>query len=59
LGFGISTPEQVSESIKFGAAGAISGLATVNIIAAYLEQPEVMLQKLKEFVQQMKQATYK
>ena len=59
LGFGISTPEQVSEAIKSGAAGAISGSATVNIIAAYLEQPEVMLQKLKEFVQQMKQATYK
>jgi tryptophan synthase alpha chain len=56
---GISTPEQVSEAIKSGAAGAISGSATVNIIAAYLEQPDVMLKKLKEFVQQMKQATIK
>ncbi len=34
LGFGISTPEQVKSAIDAGAAGAISGSATVNIIAA-------------------------
>jgi tryptophan synthase alpha chain len=59
LGFGISTPEQVSDAIKSGAAGAISGSATVNIIAEYLDEPEMMLQKLREFVRQMKQATVK
>ncbi|WP_289028454.1 tryptophan synthase subunit alpha [uncultured Paraglaciecola sp.] len=59
LGFGISTPEQVADAIKSGAAGAISGSATVNIIAENLNEPEVMLEKLKEFVSNMKAATHK
>lgn len=59
LGFGISTPTQVSDAIQSGAAGAISGSATVNIIADNLKQPEVMLSQLTEFVSKMKLATYK
>lgn len=59
LGFGISKPAQVSEAIKAGAAGAISGSATVNIIAKYLEQPEEMLKQLKTFATAMKAATSK
>ena len=59
LGFGISKPEQVKEAISAGAAGAISGSATVNIIAENLSQPEVMLSKLRDFVSAMKQATKK
>jgi tryptophan synthase alpha chain len=59
LGFGISTPAQVKDAIKSGAAGAISGSATVNIIAENLHQVDVMLAKLKEFVTKMKQATHK
>lgn len=59
IGFGISKPEQVADAIKAGAAGAISGSATVNIIAKNLGQKSVMLDKLREFVTQMKAATYK
>jgi tryptophan synthase alpha chain len=59
LGFGISKPAQVAEAIKAGAAGAISGSATVNIIAKYLEQPQEMLKQLKAFVSEMKAATQK
>lgn len=59
LGFGISTPLQVADAIQSGAAGAISGSATVNIIAENLSQPDVMLEKLKHFVKQMKAATHK
>lgn len=59
LGFGISTPAQVKDAIHSGAAGAISGSATVNIIAENLDQPDVMLEKLTAFVQQMKAATAK
>lgn len=59
LGFGISTPAQVKDAIQSGAAGAISGSATVNIIAENLNEPEVMLEKLKGFVAQMKEATHK
>ena len=59
LGFGISTPLQVTEAIQSGAAGAISGSATVNIIADNLAQPAVMLEKLRDFVKQMKAATHK
>lgn len=57
LGFGISKPEQVKEAIKAGAAGAISGSATVNIIAQNLEDTPAMLNKLSAFVKSMKSAT--
>lgn len=57
LGFGISTPEQVSAAIKAGAAGAISGSATVNIIAENLSAPANMLSELAAFVKRMKDAT--
>jgi tryptophan synthase alpha chain len=59
LGFGISTPVQVKNAIQSGAAGAISGSATVNIIAENLSQPDIMLEKLKNFVKEMKAATHK
>lgn len=57
LGFGISTPAQVSSAITAGAAGAISGSATVNLIEKYLDAPDVMLSALGEFVAKMKAAT--
>lgn len=59
LGFGISKPEQVAEAIKAGAAGAISGSATVNIIANNLDDLPTMLSQLSTFVTQMKAATAK
>ncbi|NUF27423.1 tryptophan synthase subunit alpha [Gilliamella sp. ESL0254] len=58
-GFGISEPTQVSEAIKSGAAGAISGSATVKIIEENLNNPEQMLSQLANFVKTMKKATYK
>jgi tryptophan synthase alpha chain len=57
LGFGISTPEQVQNAIQSGAAGAISGSATVNIIEANLSDENKMLSDLGEFVSKMKAAT--
>ena len=57
LGFGISTPEQVKTAIDAGAAGAISGSATVNIIAQNLNDETKMLGNLDSFVSQMKAAT--
>ncbi|TNZ60415.1 tryptophan synthase subunit alpha [Vibrio parahaemolyticus] len=59
LGFGISEPAQVKQAIEAGAAGAISGSAVVKIIEAHLEQPQIMLDKLGEFVSAMKAATQK
>lgn len=58
-GFGISDPEQVAEAIKSGAAGAISGSATVKIIEQNLNNPEQMLSQLAHFVKTMKKATNK
>lgn len=58
-GFGISEPAQVAEAIRNGAAGAISGSAVVKIIENNLNQPNVMLDKLTEFVSKMKAATAK
>lgn len=57
LGFGISTPEQVATALKAGAAGAISGSATVNIIARHLDDVPAMLSALDAFVRNMKAAT--
>ncbi|BFT30810.1 tryptophan synthase subunit alpha [Alteromonas sp. D210916BOD_24] len=59
LGFGISTPQQVAQAIAAGAAGAISGSATVNIIAANLKDKDNMLSELGRFVASMKAATTK
>lgn len=57
IGFGISTPTQVSAAIKAGAAGAISGSATVNIIAKNLQDKSTMHNELGKFVSTMKNAT--
>ena len=57
LGFGISTPEDVKAALAAGAAGAISGSAVVKIIETNLDNPQVMLNDLKEFVATMKAAT--
>lgn len=57
LGFGISRPEQVKDAIHSGAAGAISGSATVNIVAENLDNTDEMLAKLEQFVGSMKSAT--
>lgn len=57
LGFGISTPEQVANAIQSGAAGAISGSATVNIIESNLKDKDKMLTELGSFVAKMKAAT--
>ncbi|MFH7565904.1 tryptophan synthase subunit alpha [Oceanimonas smirnovii] len=59
LGFGISSPEQVRDAIKAGAAGAISGSAVVKIIEQHLDQPQAMLNALTAFVKEMKAATRK
>ncbi|GGW75363.1 tryptophan synthase alpha chain [Alteromonas halophila] len=59
LGFGISKPQQVSDAISAGAAGAISGSATVNLIEQHLNDNDAMLAALDEFVQQMKAATHR
>ncbi|PSU82151.1 tryptophan synthase subunit alpha [Photobacterium phosphoreum] len=57
LGFGISTPEQVTTAIKAGAAGAISGSAVVKIIENNLNDPDSMRDQLGLFISNMKSAT--
>ncbi|WP_076584867.1 tryptophan synthase subunit alpha [Vibrio ostreicida] len=59
LGFGISSPSQVEEAIKAGAAGAISGSAVVKLIETHTESPQEMLKQLAHFVSEMKAATQK
>ncbi|UWZ92757.1 tryptophan synthase subunit alpha [[Pasteurella] aerogenes] len=56
-GFGIATPQQVKEAISLGAAGAISGSATVKIIEKNLDNHANCLAELAQFVQAMKAAT--
>jgi len=56
-GFGISTPDQVADAIKAGAAGAISGSAIVKIIEKHGDNDDAMLNELKAFVMSMKAAT--
>ncbi|MCY7295164.1 tryptophan synthase subunit alpha [Alteromonas sp. a30] len=57
IGFGISKPEQVKAAIDAGAAGAISGSATVNIIEQNLDDKAKMLRVLAQFTAAMKAAT--
>lgn len=56
-GFGISEPGQVKETLRAGAAGAISGSAVVKIIEKNLADPAAMLDELGAFVRSMKAAT--
>ena len=56
-GFGIAKPEQVKEALALGAAGAISGSATVKIIEKNLDNQAQCLAELADFVRQMKAAT--
>ena len=57
LGFGISTPDQVREAIKAGAAGAISGSAVVKIIEQHKDDIDTLTTALTAFVTEMKTAT--
>ena len=59
LGFGISAPEQVSQALKAGAAGAISGSAVVNIIEENVDDQTGLLSALDSFISSMKAATQK
>ena len=56
-GFGIAQPEQVKDALSLGAAGAISGSATVKVIERNLDDHEQCLSELAEFIQTMKAAT--
>ncbi|EMH4161304.1 tryptophan synthase subunit alpha [Pluralibacter gergoviae] len=56
-GFGISSPEQVTAALDAGAAGAISGSATVKIIENNVNDSPAMLSQLKAFAESMKAAT--
>ncbi|MFZ7317119.1 tryptophan synthase subunit alpha [Avibacterium avium] len=56
-GFGIAQPQQVKEALQLGAAGAISGSATVKIIERNLGNHAKCLSELAQFVKAMKEAT--
>ncbi|WP_094751759.1 tryptophan synthase subunit alpha [Psychromonas sp. CD1] len=58
LGFGISTPSQVKEAIKSGAAGAISGSAVVRIIEGNQQNQQNLLKDMHKFIKAMKAATH-
>jgi tryptophan synthase alpha chain len=57
VGFGISRPEHVRASLEAGADGAISGSATVAIVAAHVDDAKTMRAELAAFVKKMKSAT--
>ena len=57
LGFGISKPEHVKQTIADGADGAISGSALVKIVLEHLGDIDATYEALKKFVSEMKAAT--
>ncbi len=57
VGFGISKPEHVKAIIKAGADGAIVGSSVVKIIEKNLNNKRIMLSKIKDYIQRMKNAT--
>lgn len=56
VGFGVSEPRHVRETLASGAAGAISGSAVVRRIEAHLDDREAMLDAVASFVADMKSA---
>ena len=56
-GFGIAQPQQVKDALQMGVDGAISGSATVKIIAQNLDNHANCLAELANFIQSMKSAT--
>ena len=59
VGFGISRPEHVRLALEAGAEGAISGSATVSVIAANLDDAKKTREELMKFVKDLKAATRK
>lgn len=56
-GFGISKPEHIRKIILSGADGVIVGSAIVELISNNLNNPELMLLKIKNSTKKMKDAT--
>jgi tryptophan synthase alpha chain len=56
LGFGISTPEHAQICTRAGANGVIVGSAIVEIIERNLSDTDIMVLKLKDYVQSMKRS---
>jgi len=57
VGFGISKPEHVKYVCEAGADGAIVGSSIVQIIEKNLKNKKIMLNKIKAYITQMKEAT--
>ena len=57
LGFGISTPEDVTAAVAGGADGVIAGSAVVQIVNRYLGDVPAMTRELTDYVRRMKAAT--
>ena len=57
LGFGISTPEDVTVAVAGGADGVIAGSAVVQIVNRYLGDVPAMTRELTDYVRRMKVAT--
>ena len=57
VGFGISKPEHVKSVCEAGANGAIVGSAVVKIIERNLKNKKKMLDRIENYVKEMKEAT--
>ncbi|WGS66402.1 MAG: tryptophan synthase subunit alpha [Enterobacteriaceae bacterium PSmelAO3-2] len=57
-GFGIFKPSQVSDAIKLGISGVISGSAIIKIIEQNQINSEKMFKKLNKFIKIMKKSTF-
>ncbi|AFP85373.1 tryptophan synthase, alpha chain [secondary endosymbiont of Heteropsylla cubana] len=56
-GFGISQTSQVRVALASGVTGVISGSAIVQVIEKYLDNLDIMLENLAQFVNKLKEAT--
>lgn len=57
VGFGISSPEHVREVLNAGSDGAIVGSALIKIIEEYIEDEDLMFDRIVEYTKSMKDAT--
>ncbi len=57
-GFGISKPEHVRQALTAGVNGVVSCSAIINLINQNLTKEKIMMKKLKDYVQKMKEKTF-
>ena len=56
-GFGIGKPEHIQQALSAGADGVVSCSSIINLIRQNLNEEDLMMERLKDYIRKMKDAT--